>query len=383
MFRKVLAVVLTATLGTVVLSGCSKKTDSSVGKDETIKLGAVLPLSGDVAAMGQSCKNAILLAEKEINDKGGINGKKVQFFFEDDENKPTSSANAISKLISENKVAGIVGSYSSKCCLSIGPIATQNQVPLIALGTNPKVTVDGGEYVFRATFNDNFQGATLAKLATEDLKAKNAAILYDVGNDYCKGLAQVFKQEFEKIGGKVIGSETYNVGDKDFSAQLTKIKGLNPDVILLPDYYNTVALIAKQAETLGIKAKLIGADGWDSPDLVKIGGSAVENSYFSNFFSADDTSPEVVNFKKAYEAAYNSVPDAIGGVAYNAAQILIDGIKKAGSTDGEKLKKALEETDMTGVSGKIKYDKNRDAVMSAVVVKIQNGKQTFVRKVNP
>ncbi|MDP4146280.1 MAG: ABC transporter substrate-binding protein [Bacillota bacterium] len=379
MMKKVLALAVTTMVASMTLAGCG----NSASNSSEIKIGAVLPLTGDVSAMGQSCKNAIQMAASEVNDKGGINGKKVTFVFEDDENKPPNAANVTQKLIDEEKVVGIVGSYSSKCDISMGPIATQNKIPMVGLGTNPKVTVDGGEYVFRASFNDTFQGTTLAKVATEDLHAKTAAMLYDVGNDYCKGLSQYFKENFEKLGGKVIASETYNVGEQDFNAQLTKIKGLNPDVILLPDYYNTVGVIAKQARALGIKATLIGGDGWDSPDLFKIAGDAVNGSYFSNFFSADDTSPEVVAYRKAYEAKYKEVPDAISGMAYNAAKIMMNAIQKAGSTDGDKIQKALQDTDYVGVAGRIKYDKNRDAVMSAVVVKIEDQKQKFVRKVNP
>lgn len=385
MIKKVLSLVVVLALTSATLIGCGKSEAASKGdKDsDVIKIGAVYPLTGDVAAMGQSCKNSVLMLEEETNNNGGINGKKIKFVFEDDENKPANAANVIQKLIDKDKVAGIVGSYSSKCSISMGPIATTAKVPMISLGTNPKVTTEGGEYVFTSTFNDTFQGAILAKLAAEDLKAKTAVLLYDVGNDYCKGLSEFFKNSFEKQGGKVIGSETYNVGDQDFSAQLTKIKALNPDVLILPDYYSTVALITKQARALGIKATFVGGDGWDSPELFKIGGDSVNGSYFSNFFSMEDTTPELVKFKKSYEQKYNQTPDATAASAYNSASILLTGIKKAGSTEGEKIKDALKNIDSEGVAGKVKYDKDRNAIMSGVVVRIENQKQVFVRKVTP
>lgn len=385
MLKKVLALAMALTLTSATLIGCGKSGGGSAqGKDsDTIKLGAVYPLTGDVAAVGESCKNALQMLEEETNNNGGINGKKIKFSFEDDENKPASAANVIRKLIDKDKVVGIIGSYSSKCSISMGPIATSSKIPMISHGTNPKVTLDGGEYVFTSTFNDTFQGAIVAKVANEDLKAKTAAILYDVGNDYCKGLSEFFKTNFEKAGGKVVASETYNTGDQDFNAQLTKIKGLNPDVILLPDYYSTVALIAKQARSIGVKSTFLGGDGWDSPELFKIGGDSVNGSYFSNFFSMEDTTPAFVKFKESYQKKYNKLPDSPAATAYNAASLMLEAIKKAGSTDGEKIKEALKATDVDGISGHTKYDANRNTIMSGVVMKVEDGKQKFVRKVNP
>lgn len=385
MLKKVLSLVMILSLASASLVGCGKSGDTQTGgkNEDVIKLGAVFPLTGDVAAMGQSCKNALQMLEEETNKSGGVNGKKIQFVFEDDENKPASSANVIQKLINQGKVVGVVGSYSSKCSISMAPIATSSKIPMISLGTNPKITTDGGEYVFTSTFNDTFQGTILAKVASEDLKAKTAAVLYDVGNDYCKGLSEFFKSNFEKIGGKVVAAETYNAGDQDFSAQLTKIKGLNPDIIVLPDYYSTVALITKQARSLGITSTFVGGDGWDAPELFKIGGDSVNGSYFSNFFSKDDTTPAFLKFKDSFNKKYNQVPDAIAASAYNAGSLLVDAVKKAGSTDGAKVKDALKNTDSDGVAGHIKYDNNRNAIMSGVVIKIEDGKQVFVKKINP
>ncbi|MFL0194926.1 ABC transporter substrate-binding protein [Clostridium sp. WILCCON 0269] len=377
MLKKVLSISLTFLLATVLLAGCGQKSDS-----QEIKLGAVFPLTGDVSAMGQSCKNALQMLEEETNANGGINGKKVKFSFEDDENKPSNSANAIQKLINSDKVVGVVGSYASKCSISMGPIATSNEVPMISVSTSPKVTKNGGDYVFTSTFNDTFQGTIIAKIAAEDLKAKTAAVLYDVGNDYDKGLNEFFTTNFKKLGGKVLTSATFNAGDQDFSAQLTNIKKLNPDVLILPDYYGTVALIAKQARDLGITSTFIGGDGWDSPALFDIGGTSVNGSYFSNFFSTGDTTPGYIKFRQGYEKKYGKTPDAIAASSYNAGSLLIEAIKKADSTEGSKIRDALKNIDFEGVAGKTKYDSNRNAIMGGDVIKIENQKQVFVRKVS-
>jgi branched-chain amino acid transport system substrate-binding protein len=254
---------------------------------------------------------------------------------------------------------------------------------ITATATNPKVTTSGGEYVFRATFIDPFQGTVLAKYASEDLKAKNAAVLYDVGNDYSTGLADAFKKAFEGAGGKVVSYETYSTGDQDFSAQLTKIKANKPEVLVLPDYYNVVGLIAKQARSQGITATLLGGDGWDSPDLFKVGGTAINGGYFSNHYSPQSTLPEAVAFRDAYKAKYNATPDAFGALAYDAGQILFNAITKAGSTDGPKIREQLVNTDITIVSGRIRFNENRDPIKPAVIIKTENNTTTFVKSVAP
>jgi branched-chain amino acid transport system substrate-binding protein len=385
MYKKSLAFVLTLLLTVSLFAGCGSKT-ASTGSDggDTIKIGAVLPLTGDIATFGESSKKALELLVEETNKKGGILGKKVQVVYEDDENKPANSANAIQKLINNDKVVSVIGSIASKCSLAAGPVATQNKIPMITPdSTNPKVTTEGGDYVFRACFIDPFQGTVVAKFAVDELKAKTAAVMYDVGNDYSKGLAEFFKAAFEAAGGKVVAYETYSSGDQDFNAQLTKIKPLNPDVLLVPDYYQVDGLVAKQAKALDIKATFLGGDGWDSADLFKVGGDAVNGAYFSNHYSPEDTTDEVVTFRKSFEAKYNSTPDALAALAYDAGKILFAAIEKAGSTDGAKIKDALNQTDIKVVSGQIKYDKDRNPIKSAVIIKVENGKQVFVKKVNP
>jgi len=380
--KKLVSFIAAITLLVTSVTGCGSKTSSADAKE--IKIGAMLPLTGDIATFGQSAKNALELVADEVNKKGGIDGKTVKFVYQDDENKPASSANVTQKLINDEKVVALIGSIGSTCSIADGPIATENKIPMITpTSTNPKVTTDGGEYVFRACFIDPFQGTVLAKFASQDLKATTAAVLYDAANDYSKGLAEYFKANFEKAGGKVVAYETYNTGDQDFNAQLTKIKGTNPQVLLIPDYYQTVGIIAKQARSTGITATFLGGDGWDSPDLFKIGGDAVNNGYFSNHYSPDDSSKEVQDFIATYKAKYNATPDALAALSYDAAKILLNAIDKADSLDGAKIVEALKATNGTFVSGAVTYDKDRNPVKGAVIIKTENGKQKFEKKVNP
>ncbi|HRV29241.1 MAG TPA: ABC transporter substrate-binding protein, partial [Spirochaetia bacterium] len=230
---------------------------------------------------------------------------------------------------------------------------------------------------------DPFQGTVGAKFAYENLNARTAACIFDVGNDYTKGLSEFFRDKFIELGGKIVAFEAHATGATDFKAQLTKIIAAKPDVIYISDYYNDVALIAKQARELGYTGPLVGCDGWDSPDLVKIGGKAVENGYFTNHFSKDDPSPQVQEFVKKYEAKFGKTPDASAALAYDAMVIMLDAIKRAGSTDPEKIRAALAATNIQVVSGMISFDKNRNPIKSAVIIAIKDGQQVYQTTVNP
>lgn len=380
MWRKKLALGLGLALAASVFAGCK-----TAGSDSgPIKIGVIMPLSGQISAFGQSGQKGLQLLEEQTNSAGGINGRKVSFVFMDDEGKAATSVSAAQKLITNDKVVAIVGPLTSTCANSVAPIAQKYKVPMVTgTGTNANIT-KAGDYIFRTCFIDPFQGTVVAKFAASDLKAKTAAILYNNGDDYSKGLADNFKSSFVAAGGKVVESETYNTGDKDFNAQLTKIAGTNPDVLMLPDYYNTTAVIAKEARAMGIKATFLGGDGWDSSDLFSIGGSAVEGAYFSNHYSPDENTPEVTQFLKDYKAKYsNEVPDAMAALNYDAGKVLIQSIQKAGKTDGASVRNALKAYDGTVVSGHITFDKNRDAVKPAVIIVTKDGKEQFYKTVNP
>jgi branched-chain amino acid transport system substrate-binding protein len=351
---------------------------------QDIKIGGIGPVTGEAATFGISTKNGMTMAVDEWNAKGGIfGGRKAKLIFEDDKGDPSEGAIVWNKLIQQDNVVAIVGTVMSKVSLVGAPICQAAGIPMISpTSTNEKVTLVG-DYIFRACFIDPFQGTVGANFAYNDLKARSAAAIFDLGNDYTKGLAENFKKQFEKLGGKIVAFEGHPTGTTDFKAQLTKIMEGKPDVIYIPDYYNDVGLIAKQARELGFKGPLVGGDGWDSPELVKIGGTAVENGFFTNHYSSEDKRPIVQDFVKKYKAKFGAEPDALAALGYDAMYIMLDAIKRAGSTKGAAIRDALKATDINVVSGRIKFDANRNPIKSAVIIEIKNGKQVYRTTVNP
>jgi branched-chain amino acid transport system substrate-binding protein len=349
--------VITSLLFTFACVDKSGTNTGSTGGGDTIKVGVYGDLTGQTSSFGQSTKNGIELAVEEINNAGGVNGKKIQLVVEDDQGRPEQAKTVVSKLINQDKVVAVLGEVASTNSLAAAPVAQEAKIPMITpSSTNPKVT-ETGDYISRVCFIDPFQGSTMAKFAATTLKAKTAAILGDVNSDYSKGLTQFFEEEFTKQGGKVIAKEAYTQNDPDFKGQLTKIRNLNPDVLYIPGYYGQVGIIAKQARELNMTLPLLGGDGWDSPELWKLGGDALKNSYISNHYSADNPAPEIQNFVKAYRAKFNVVPDSLAALAYDAAKVLADAIKRAGGTDSAKLKDAINATkNFAGVTGTITLD---------------------------
>lgn len=351
---------------------------------EDVRIGLVTPLTGDVATFGESTRNAAQMWVDETNAKGGLLGGKVVLFVEDDRNIPAETANAVSKLISQNKVITVVGSVASKCTLAGAPIAQSSKVPMIT-PTSTNVTVTQvGDYIFRACFIDPFQGTVMARYAYQNLKAKTAAMLYDIGNDYTKGLAENFKKSFEQLGGKVVASETYGVGESDFSAQLTNIRTAKPDVLFLPDYYNSVGLQARQARQLGITATFLGGDGWDSSELVPIAGTAIEGGMFSNHYAPGSSDPIAQAFYTNYIKRYGSAPDALAALAYDAFIIVGNAVTKAGKLDKTAIRDAIATTkDLHAVSGVLTFDANRNPIKGAVILEVKGGKFVYRDTVNP
>lgn len=359
---------------------------AAVAKNIEVKIGVSAPLTGDIAPLGQSTRNAILLFQDEIAKgvKVGKDTAKIKFIIEDDENKPESTATVFQKLVFQDNVLAIVGSQSSKCSLAGAPIAESAGVPQVSpWSTNATLTKDK-KFIFRACFIDPFQGKVIANFAKNTLKAKTAAVLYDVGSDYNKGIAEVFKKEFAKAGGKVVAYEAYQTGDKDFSAQLTNIKKKNPDVLFLPNYFHEVPLQAQQAHKLGIKAKLLGSDGWDSPSLIELGKKDMENAYFSNHYSSDVNKPEVKEFVKKYQAKFGTKPDAAAALTYDAARLLVNALQKAGKADRAAVRNQLDKTkSFKGVTGTITFGAGGDPVKSAVIIKVAKGAFVYQSTVNP
>lgn len=356
-------------------------TSSSGAAGDTIRVGVYVDLTGQTSSFGQSTRNGIQLAVDEINAAGGINGKKMEIIVEDDQGRPEQAKTVVSKLVNQDKVVAVLGEVASTNSLAAAPVAQEAKIPMITpSSTNPKVT-EVGDYISRVCFIDPFQGSTMAKFAATTLKAKTAAILGDVNSDYSKGLTQFFEEEFTKQGGKVVAKEAYTQTDPDFKGQLTKIRQLNPDVLYVPGYYGQVGIIAKQARELGMEIPLLGGDGWDSPELWKLGGDALKNSYISNHYSADNPAPEIQNFVKNYRAKFNVVPDSLAALAYDAAKVLADAIKRAGGTESAKLKDAINATkNFAGVTGTITLDEKRNAVKPAVVLALDPAASKFTYK---
>jgi branched-chain amino acid transport system substrate-binding protein len=353
-----------------------------------ILIGHVASMTGSEATFGDSTDKAIRLAVEEQNKKGGVKGKKLEVKTLDDGGKPEEAAVAATHLISQDKVAIILGEVASSCSLAIAPIADANKVPQITpTSTNPRVTKDGDKtrpYVFRVCFIDPFQGTVMAKFAREQKKISKVAVLRDVSNDYSVGLADFFAKKFQELDGKIVADESYKAGDRGFKAQLTSIKNKKPEAVYVPGYYTDVALIGRQARELGIKVPLMGGDGWDSARLYEIAKGALDGSYFSNHYTHEDPSPVIQDFVKKYKAAYGSVPDPLAVLGYDAALVAIDAVRRAKDLTGPSIRDAIEQTVLfQAVSGAITLDADHNAVKPAVVLAISNNKAHYAATVVP
>lgn len=383
MKKRLLGAILAISMLTMGLVGCGSGQGSSGDSDEIV-IGAIGPLSGGASTYGQSVKNGAQIFLDKVNANGGIDGKQVVLKFEDDEADPTKAINAYDKLVNQDGVGLLLGPVTSGAANAVGPNATADGVPMITpSGTETNLTTTGGEFVFRTCYIDATQGEVIAKYSTENLGAKTMAVLYNKDSDYSIGIAEAAKAQFESNGGKVVEYVSYNEGDKDFSAQLTNIKGSNPDVLVLPDYYSVVGVIADQARKIGITSQLMGGDGWDSPELVKIGGDAVEGAFFVNHYSPNDTDEAVQEFVNSYKEKYGQTPDAFAALSYSTLQLFEEAITKAGSTDEEAVKEALKNIEGETISGNIKFDENRNPQKSVSIIKIENGEAKLETKVNP
>jgi branched-chain amino acid transport system substrate-binding protein len=371
-----------------IFASCEKKSDDpetpkNTGSDK-IKVGVYYPLTGDTATFGQFGKKGVEMAVEEINASGGLLGRQVEAIYEDTRGQQQDSTIAVQKLIDKDRVIAVLGESASTNSLAGGAVCQDKKIPMITpSSTNPTVT-EIGDYIFRVCFLDDFQGEVMARFAANTLKAKRVAILYDNGSDYSKGLEEFFTQTLKKLGGEIIAKEAYQKADVDFSAQLTKIKGSNPDAIYVPGYYTQVGQIAQQSRKLGVNIPILGADGWDSPSLLEIGKEALNGCYFSNHYNVEDPDPRVSNFVGTFKTKYNSTPDTTAGLAYDATNILFEAIKKANSTEPKAIRDAIAQTkDFNGVTGVITIGAKRDAVKSAVIVGIENGKYVVKEKISP
>ena len=387
--KKQWMVLATACLS-LALFGCPPKTETNAGGPTTtegeIVVGEYGSLTGAEATFGQSTHNAIMLAVDEVNAGGGVNGRKIRVITEDDQSKPDEAANAVTKLISQNNVIAVLGEVASSNSLAAAPICQSNKVPMITpSSTNPTVT-EKGDYIFRMCFLDSYQGASMANYILKDLGMTKVAILTDVKSDYSTGLAGFFEQAFVAAGGKIVGKQSYAKGDSDFRSQLTTLKAASPQVIYVPGYYNDIGQIAIQARDLGMQMPLAGGDGWESPKLIEIGGAALEGCFYSNHYFAGDPAPVVAEFVAKYKQANQGVtPDALAALAYDAARVLADAMKRAGKTDGPVLRDAIASTKgFAGVTGTINLGTDRNPQgKKLVIVEVKNGQLALKASVDP
>lgn len=381
MKKKALALILTGIFAlSLGLTGCGNSKNTS----DTVKVGWIGSLSGDQAVWGICESNTVKMVIDDLNKSGGLLGKQVELVAYDTRGDATEAVNAVKRLTGQDKVIGIVGPNASGQAIPISSVLEEMKVPDIAtVATNPKVTnVDGKvkPYNFRVCFIDPYQGAAAAGYAFDVLGAKSAAILYDVADDYSQGLTQFFEKTFTEKGGKIVAKEAFKTGDVDFRAPLTKIKESNPDVIFMPYFFKEVALSSKQARELGIKATLMGGDGWPSEQLISMAKDAVEGSYFVNHLDFND--PEVAGFRAKYKTTFGKDVELNGFLAYDATNMLIDAVKRANSFDTTKITSALETTNMTGITGKIVIgkDTHNPENKDAAIIKIVNGEYIFQQK---
>jgi len=367
----------------VLFLACAAALASLGRAQEEIKIGEYASLTGGQASFGISTNNATLLGAEEINKAGGVLGRPIKLIVEDNRSLPGESATIVHKLIASDKVVAIMGEFASSRSLEGGPICQEKKIPMLSSGsTNPKVT-QIGNYIFRSCFTDAFQGAVMARFALKK-GFQNAAVLTDQKQAYSKGLAEEFIKVFTAGGGRIVKQQSYSSGDKDFRTQLTSIKLAKPDMIFIPGYYNEVALIAKQARQQGVKAVMMGGDGWEGGAILDIAGKDLEGCYYSSHFSPDNPDPQIQDFIKNYKAKYGVVPDCQAALGYDSIRIMAEAIARAGNTDPKAIRDALAQTrDFKGVTGIITIDADRNASKPAVIQTFHNGRYQFVENIMP
>ncbi|HWQ29815.1 MAG TPA: ABC transporter substrate-binding protein [Negativicutes bacterium] len=376
-----LVCIMIASLG---LTGCGKTTAETAAPADTIKVGWYGSLTGDQAVWGTCEFNGAKMVIDEINEKGGVLGKKLELIGYDTKGDSQEAVNVVRRLTGQDKVVAVLGTNSSGPAIAVTPVLEQAKVPgICTVATNPKVTVIDGKvnpYQFRVCFIDPYQGGVAAGFAIDVLKAKTAAILYDVGDDYSQGLTQFFEEAFVKKGGQIVAKEASKSGDVDFRPQLSKIKDANPDVIFMPYVYKEAALASNQARELGIKSTFLGGDGWPSDQLISMAKDAVEGSYVVNHLDFND--PVVQDYKNDYIKKYDKTPEINAFLVHDAVLMLVDAINRAGAADSVKIAQALETTSIEGLTGKIKIgkDTHNPEGKEAAIIKIVNGGYVFQQR---
>ena len=375
--KKYVALFMMVALVLGAFAGCSGSAESA--EAETVKIGLIAPTTGQVAVYGQAVQNAVEMAVKEQNLAGGVLGKQIELITYDNKGDATESVNAFNRLVDNDGIDAFIGAVISSTSLTVGPLAVEAGMPMITpTATNLDVTLVG-DSVFRACYIDPYQGKVIGQFAASELGAKTASILFNTADDYSVGLADAFKAAFEAEGGTVVNFEGYNgATDKDFKSILTNVKAEAPDVMFLPDYYNTVGLIADQAKEVGVEATLLGGDGWDG--VLGVSPESVEGGYFANHYAKDDPAENVQAFIAAYDESFGELPNALAALGYDAAEIMFAAIESAGSTDKAAVIDAIANTSIDGVTGHIVFDADGNPEKSISMITVKDGKDVLYGK---
>jgi branched-chain amino acid transport system substrate-binding protein len=349
-----------------------------------IKIGAMTCLTGALSTFGVSSVQGAKLAVEEINAGGGTLGQPIQLIVEDNGSKAGETATITRKLISQDKVAAILGDLTSSATMEGAPLAQAAKIPLLTPSATNIAITKIGNYIFRSCFIDAFTGKIMAKFALDSLNAKKAILMTDVKQDYSIGLSDAIGQYFTQNGSGIAKTFSYSSGDTDFRTQLTDVRMSHPDVVFLPGYYTEAALILRQARQLGITCPFVGGEGWDSPTLVQVAGKAADGNFYTDHFSAADPDPRVQKFVQTYRAKYGALPDALAALWYDGTRLLSRAIEQARSVEAARIRDALAATrDFEGVTGRISIDENRNASKSGVILKIDNGEPKMVQQITP
>lgn len=380
-----------AALAVLVLAGCGKKPAPSAAQPTpapaedplATRLGFLAPLTGSQSSFGQDAIHGAQMAIEEINAGGGLFGHPLVLKVRDTASLTEKTAAAVNALIDDEKVAAIIGEIATDRSLIAAPLAQARGIPLVTPGSTHDQVTQAGDAVFRICFTDSFQASVMAKFA-RSIKVERAAILSDPANPYSAGLAGIFKKDFIAAGGTVVAEEAYQAGDMGFARQLDAIRAKNPEVVFLPSYYGDAAQIIREARQAGVDVPFLGTDGWDSPEFLKVGGSAVDNCYFSGHFSAESRDPKVAGFVEAFTKKFGAAPPPLAALSYDAVYFVHDALKRSGSAESAALRAALAgTTDFTGVTGRISLDAGRNPSKSAVITRVENGAFTYLETIEP
>lgn len=377
---KVKKLLVLAVVSLLLLSACGQSEKS----DDTLRIGASFALTGDVAVYGKAANNGVKLAIKEFNEIGGVLNKQVEYLVEDNKGDEIEATNSFNKLVDREKIVAFIGSDVSSTSEAIAKLAAEINMPMITpTGTKLEIT-QAGSNVFRACYIDPYQGRIVADFAATDLGGKTAAILFDNGDDYSEGVANTFAEVFKSHGGEIVNTESYTDQDKDFMPLLLNIKKNDPDILLISDYYGPVALIAQQIKEVGIDATLVGPDGWDGVvGQIEHDPTVLEGSYFINHYSPDDPDSTVQDFLTSYTEEYGEEPNAFAALGYDGAKILLNSIQEAGSVDEDEIIAKMQSSETIGATGKITFGDDRNPIKSVSIIKIEEGKNTMHKQMDP